>query len=77
MLWRYIDFPSLQLDCLQVSKNQLSTEHHVESLQAIVIVDAKKNSIVQLNKVAVNHGIKLGKRLDMAASLAENLCTLP
>lgn len=77
MLWLYIDFPSLQLDCLQASKFKLATEQHTADLQAIVIVDAKKNSIVQINKSAIKLGIKLGMGLAMAASLADKLCVLP
>lgn len=77
MLWLYIDFPSLQLDCLKVSKNKVITELDTTDLQAIVIVDATKNSIVQLNESAINQGIKLGMGLAMAASLADKLCVLP
>ncbi|MGB1263204.1 MAG: Y-family DNA polymerase [Cognaticolwellia sp.] len=44
---------------------------------AVVIVDSKKNSIVQLNDSAKEQGIRLGMGLAMAASLADELSVLP
>lgn len=77
MLWLYIDFPSLQLDCLQASKNDCIKKNGTADLTAIVIVDAKKNCIVQLNTPAFEQGIRLGMGLAMASSLAAKLCVLP
>ncbi|SEL11115.1 protein ImuB [Colwellia chukchiensis] len=77
MLWLYINFPSLQLDGLQVSHNQCPIRKETEHAAAIVIVDGKKNSIVQLNHHAQEQGLKLGMGLAMAASLADKLCVIP
>jgi len=62
-LWLYLHFPMLQLDALYSAKED----------EAIVIVEAKKNAIVQLNKSASGHGIKLGMGLGTASSLCCNL----
>jgi|GEM_PF-1605196 len=78
MLWLYIDFPSLQLDCLQGDTPVSTvTERSYCNDQAIVIVDSKKNCIVQLNESARAKGIQLGMGLGMAASLTHELCVVP
>tara|TARA_R110000787_G_scaffold69288_5_gene154340 strand:- start:25 stop:1608 length:1584 start_codon:yes stop_codon:yes gene_type:complete len=77
MLWLYIDFPSLQLDCIQAGKAKRTAESHVDSLPALVIVDAKKNCIRQLNESATEQDLRLGMGLAMAASLVDKLCVLP
>ena len=52
MLWLYIHFPSLQLDCLQTHSSSstltIVEQQHLNE-QAVVIVEDKKNRIVQLN----------------------------
>ena len=78
MLWLYIDFPSLQLDCLQADTSVSTvTERSYCNDQAIVIVDSKKNCIVQLNESARAKGIQQGMGLGMAASLTHELCVVP
>lgn len=78
MLWLYIDFPSLQLDCLQADTPVATTteQYHINA-QPIVIVDSKKNRIVQLNDNAKAKGLQIGMGLGMAASLADNLSVVP
>lgn len=76
MLWLYINFPSLQLDCLQASQLK-PVRGKGDDKQAIVIVDSKKNCIVQLNERAKAEGIQLGMGLAMAASLTDTLQVLP
>ena len=71
MLWLYINFPSLQLDSLQVSKGKCVAGQQLTDSQAIVIVDEHKNSIVQLNASAIKQGVKVAMGLAMAASLAD------
>jgi protein ImuB len=75
MLWLYLDFPSLQLDCLQKQENQQNSKTN-KAAQAIVIVDSKKNSIIQLNTHAIAQGLRLGMGLAMAASLVDELSVL-
>ena len=77
MLWLYINFPSLQLDSLQVSKGKCVAGQQLTDSQAIVIVDEHKNSIVQLNASAIKQGVKVAMGLAMAASLADELCVFP
>ena len=80
MLWLYIHFPSLQLDCLQTHSSSstltIVEQQHLNE-QAVVIVEDKKNRIVQLNTRAKEKGIKQGMGLGLAASLAHDLCVVP
>lgn len=76
MLWLYIDFPSLQLDCLQAS-TPISAEQEHTSAQPIAIVDSKMNRIVQLNDNAKAKGLQIGMGLGMAAALAHDLHVVP
>ena len=62
-LFLYIHFPRLQLDSLY---------NHSEA-SATVIIDKQKNSIVQLNEVALNEGLRQGMGMGAAASLCQHL----
>ncbi|WP_286267624.1 Y-family DNA polymerase [Thalassotalea atypica] len=62
-VWLYLDFPILQLDTL----------YHVDNQAAIVIVDGRNNTIVQLNHVALHSGITLGMGIGTATALCQQL----
>lgn len=66
-LWLYLHFPVLQLDALYSAHED----------EPIIIVEAKKNAIVQFNKAASAQGIKLGMGLGTAASLCGDLLVYP
>ncbi|NQZ82283.1 MAG: DNA polymerase Y family protein [Colwellia sp.] len=66
-LWLYLHFPVLQLDTLYSAQQD----------QPIIIVEAKKNAIVQFNKAAAVHGVKLGMGLGTASSLCDDLHVHP
>lgn len=70
MLWLYIYFPSLQLD-------NLLAENNISSTNAIVVIDAKKNEVMQLNKTAIATGIHLKMGLASAAMLCSELQVVP
>lgn len=67
MLWLYLHFPMLQLDTLYI-------QHHT---QPIVIVDPVQHQIVQVNQIALEHGINLTMNLATAASLCPDLQVIP
>ncbi|WP_250658611.1 Y-family DNA polymerase [Alkalimarinus coralli] len=64
-LWIYLHFPSLQLDAL-----------YCEPSQGVIIVEGRRNEIVQLNQEAQANGVKRGMGLATAASLCGNLQVL-
>jgi len=66
-LWLYLHFPVLQLDAIYSDHND----------QPVIIVEAKKNAIVQFNKAAAVHGINLGMGLGTASSLCADLHVHP
>jgi len=66
-LWLYLHFPVLQLDTLYSDQKDKS----------IIIVEAKKNAVVQFNNAASLHGITLGMGLGTAASLCCDLNVHP
>lgn len=66
-LWLYLYFPALQMD------SQFSTD----SENAIIILEAKDNSIQQLNRAAAQAGIKPGMGLGTACALCHNLHVEP
>lgn len=70
-LWLYLQFPTLQLDCLYSATNGGLYE------RAIVIVDGKQNEVVQLNQAASQEGIHVGMGLGAAAALCAQLEVLP
>ncbi|GAB3000390.1 Y-family DNA polymerase [Psychrosphaera aestuarii] len=65
MLWLYLNFHSLQLD---------STE--ADNTQAVIIVDNINMRVVQLNKPALDMGIKIDMGLAMAISMTANIKVL-
>lgn len=67
-LWLYLHFPHLQLDTLF---SQKAVEHPV------VILDGKLNTVVQLNQLAYDSGIRLHMGLGTAAALAQSLQVIP
>lgn len=75
MLWLYLDFYTLQLDALDSSKvmsrNQLTPPPEV-----IIIVDPKKNEVVQANQHAQAHGVNIGMGLATALSLHHDVNVL-
>jgi len=66
-LWLYLHFPVLQLDTLYLDKKDKS----------IIIVEAKRNAVIQFNNTASLHGITLGMGLGTAASLCCDLNVHP
>jgi len=68
-LWLYLHFPSLQLDAMY---QQPDTQ-----AQPMIIVDEKKNEVIQLNSFALTEGIKIGMGLGSAASLCPELQVKP
>lgn len=71
-LWIYLHFPSLQLDSIDASA---SRSNHGEQY-GLVIVEGRKNEIVQLNQVASRQGVKRGMGLATAASMCSDLNVL-
>ncbi|MBU2880653.1 DNA polymerase Y family protein [Psychrosphaera sp. B3R10] len=72
MLWLYLDFHSLQLDALDSSRETLRTEL-TPAPEVVIIVDAKKNEVVQLNAMAKSQGITQGMGLATALSLHQHI----
>lgn len=72
MLWLYLDFFALQLDALDSSKAMPENEL-TPAPEVIVIVDPKKNEVVQMNAYAQQQGIRLGMGLATALSLHHNV----
>jgi protein ImuB len=70
-LWLYLHFPHLQLDTLLSQSLQQHPDH------AIVILDAHKNSVMQLNKHALNAGVTPDMGLATAAALKSDLHVIP
>ncbi|WP_448212866.1 Y-family DNA polymerase [Colwellia sp. MEBiC06753] len=68
MLWLYLYFPQLQLDSLFIQEAEQ---------QALIIVDAKANQVVQLNQAAQNVGIRLGMGLATACAMCRHVQVLP
>lgn len=68
MLWLYLDFCALQLDALDSSRPPLKTEL-TPAQEVLIIVDAKKNEVVQHNDMAKQQGIVIGMGLATALSL--------
>ena len=70
-LWLYLYFPSLQMDC------QFPPDSQAFHSKTIVILDAKSNSIKQLNQTALTEGLKQGMGLGTAATLSQQLQVEP
>ncbi|MFT5676313.1 MAG: protein ImuB [Paraglaciecola sp.] len=70
-LWLYLHFPHLQLDTL------LSQSLQPHPNLAIVILDAHKNSVSQLNQQAVDAGVRPNMGLATAAALKSDLQVIP
>ena len=66
LLWLYLHFPSLQLD-------GITTKDESHDEQPLIVIQTKKNAIVQLNAAAQQVGIKVGMGLATAVSLTSNL----
>ncbi|OCQ20020.1 hypothetical protein A7985_19210 [Pseudoalteromonas luteoviolacea] len=64
-LWLYLHFPQLQLDNLY---------HHEAQRQPTIIVAGRGHSVVQLNSVAYDAGIRQGMGLGAAAATCSSLC---
>lgn len=71
-LWLYLHFPSLQLDSLFLEQEKAPSSHH--SQEAIIVINGRKNTVIQLNDYAAKQGIHLGMGLGSAASLCRELC---
>lgn len=70
-LWLYLHFPSLQIDSVFLEQGHHSNPH--SSQQALVVINGRKNSVVQLNEQAAEQGIHVGMGLGSAASLCRDL----
>ncbi|MFT4940587.1 MAG: protein ImuB [Paraglaciecola sp.] len=70
-LWLYLHFPHLQLDTLLSQSLQQYPD------QAIVILDAPNNSVLQLNLQALDAGVRLNMGLATAAALKWDLQVIP
>ncbi len=68
MLWLYIDFYALQLDALLLTQDA-KVRHEDSEPDVLVLVNAKTNRVVQLNDVALKHGLKTGMGIATAVSL--------
>ncbi|ASD66410.1 Y-family DNA polymerase [Pseudoalteromonas piscicida] len=70
-MWLYLYFPMLQLEGM--------TQQTVSSdfVTPVVIIDGRKNQIVQLNNAAQQRGIKIGMGLGTACALCTQLHVLP
>lgn len=73
-LWLYLHFPHLQLDSLFSAVTQ--DHDKVAEHPPIVILQGKKNAVVQLNQAAADAGIRHGMGLGTAAALANDLQVL-
>jgi protein ImuB len=67
-LWLYLHFPHLQLDTLFSQR---------EVTHPVVILDGKKNTVVQLNGLAYKAGIRSKMGLGTAAALDQSLQVIP
>lgn len=80
MLWLYLYFPSLQLDCLyqdsEAIEEKAGTSKSVLTTP-LIIVDGKSNQVVQVNQAAVLAGIKVGMGIATSASLCHDLQVIP
>jgi protein ImuB len=77
-LWLYIHFPNLQLDALfreHEFREQNSSEHIKD--QPLIILDPQENKVLQLNKQALDVGIRVNMSLGSAAMLERDLQVLP
>lgn len=88
-LWIYLYFPQLQLDCLESTHSQINfhTEkrksvataistgqsHSCTDRPAVAIVDTHNNQLCQINKPAVQQGVKLGMGLASASLIYPDL----
>ena len=70
MLWLYLYFPRLQLE-------QLIDNDGQPSQQAVAVVDAKHNEIVQLNEPAKLAGLRCGMGLATASAMCHSLQVIP
>lgn len=89
MLWLYLYFPSLQLDCLyqsSTSPEQKKASHkalgnkpgnRMTEKAPLIIVDSKSNQVVQVNQTGLLAGIKVGMGLATSASLCHDLQVIP
>ncbi len=70
-LWLYLHFPSLQVDSLFLEES--GHLHDTATKQAVIVINGKKNTVIQLNDRAAEKGIHLGMGLGSAASLCRDL----
>jgi len=68
-LWIYLHFPALQLNALQSSPNGDA----LNTSQGMIVVEGRKNEIIQMNQRASENGVCLGMGLATAASMCEGL----
>ena len=68
-LWLYLHFPSLQLDATYQQVNK--------PIPATIVVDGKRNEVVQLTQLAKAKGITIGMGLGSASSLCAELEVKP
>lgn len=87
-LWIYLHFPSLQLDALYQARREGQQHQEKQGHAAqqvaldvqdcgVVIVEGRKNEIVQLNTLALEQGVRRGMGLATAASMCSDLNVLP
>ncbi|NUZ13241.1 DNA polymerase Y family protein [Pseudoalteromonas sp. McH1-7] len=69
-MWIYLYFPMLQLE--GISKQATTTDF----ISPVVIIDGRKNQVVQLNSVAEQKGIKIGMGLGTVCALCMQLHVL-
>lgn len=75
MLWLYLDFYALQLDALHLSPPEQKQEL-TPAQEVVILVDGKKNRVVQVSFGAKQQGIKVGMGMAMAVSLHHDVQVL-
>ena len=72
-LWLYLHFPSLQLDTIYLSEATDQSGAAINTDQAVIVIDGRANSVVQINQAAQKSGIKIGMGLGTASALQRDI----